>query len=74
MAFLSLVRELLSKPNEETVSDKFLKSTTTTTTTTTKEPKRKYISNQEIKVFSVLDLFEVHSLKPKQVRKKLIGH
>lgn len=48
MAFLSLVRELLSKPNEETVSDKFLKSTTTT-----KEPKRKYISNQEIKVFSM---------------------
>lgn len=47
MAFLSLVGELLSKPNEETVSDKFLKSTTT------KEPKRKYISNQEIKVFSM---------------------
>lgn len=49
MAFLSLVRELLSKPNEETVSDKLLKSTTTTT----KEPKRKYISNQEIKAFSM---------------------
>lgn len=49
MAFLSLVRELLSKPNEETVSDKFLKPTTTTT----KESKRKYISNQEIKAFSM---------------------
>lgn len=40
MAFLSLVRDLPSEPNQETVSDKFLKPKTKQITTTAKTKRK----------------------------------